>query len=337
MADHYFPLVITIWREDTKLLSFAARGFWLELLLTMHQSPEYGRLIVGDVRISADDVTGIARLLRSNWNQSKSLLSELSSRGLFSVADDGTMYCRRMVRYEEKRQRLRDIGSLGGNPALKKASVPSESPPPRNGVAAASANGSAPTSPAKPKRKPRTPKDTKPLDVTQQPTLLTTTEPSVNVSGTVQEAVAIDPQIDTEAPLDDDAIALPPSQFDVVPIGMTTFMKWFVAEGVGAGVIDEHHAMMPIEYARDRNGITFATNLLSKYGEARCKEKSLALFAEVKTSKNGHRNPRLKWLWDRWEHLGSVGKVKPPINAFETAMRNYEERERMNKLAEGSA
>lgn len=107
------------WRADgrLKLCSLAACGLWVELLALMHDEGEpYGHLRIGGAAIT--DPEEVAAAVGRPVREVKPALAELIARGVPSVADDGCLYSRRMVRDEEVRQRRAAGGFLGGNPAL---------------------------------------------------------------------------------------------------------------------------------------------------------------------------------------------------------------------------
>lgn len=99
-------------------VSLAARGLWMDLLCLMHRSPRPGFLLHpnGD-RLSAEDV---ARLAVAAPVEVESCLRELGAASVFGVAEDGTLFSRRMVRDERKRELCSDAGRRGGgSPSLR--------------------------------------------------------------------------------------------------------------------------------------------------------------------------------------------------------------------------
>lgn len=122
-ADPYLPLYTRDWRSDPRLRasSFAARGLWLEMMLLMHEAASKGYLMVGERRLTESDLAIIATQCGALGGAAevKKLLTELRENGVYSVAEDGTIFSRRMVRDVEKRERDRQNGRKGGNPGLK--------------------------------------------------------------------------------------------------------------------------------------------------------------------------------------------------------------------------
>lgn len=107
------------WLKDPSLRAcgLAARGLWIDMLCFMHQSPDLGHL-----RSPAGKPLTIEQLSRMTGSQPSevsALVAELESLGVCSRTEDGAIYCRRMVRDEEKRRLSVEAGKKGGNPALK--------------------------------------------------------------------------------------------------------------------------------------------------------------------------------------------------------------------------
>lgn len=107
------------WRSDPGLrtCSLEERGFWIELLCIMHDSPRRGVLLLPNGEpLQPDD---IARLIGVHRKTSDRLIAELLRRGVASQEEsNGAIFSRRMVRDEHISQVRRDSGSLGGNPNL---------------------------------------------------------------------------------------------------------------------------------------------------------------------------------------------------------------------------
>jgi hypothetical protein len=114
-----FPFYPGDWLRDTGLqvCSIAARGLWIELLCIMHDGNPYGHLAVNGnpipARVIASRISGV------NDEEYAKLLNELQLNGVCSVTDEGTVYSRRLVRDQERRELAKEYGSRGGNPALK--------------------------------------------------------------------------------------------------------------------------------------------------------------------------------------------------------------------------
>ena len=106
------------WMKDPTLrsVSLAARGLWIDMLCLMHESPDRGYLRNA---LRAPIVEAhLARIEGVNLNHLRKYLVELESVGVFSRAEDGAIFSRRMVRDTKLLETRRQCGSLGGNPNL---------------------------------------------------------------------------------------------------------------------------------------------------------------------------------------------------------------------------
>lgn len=101
------------WENDPelRLCSLAAQGLWMRLLCLAAKSNPTGFVAVAGRPCSSTD---IARLSGVSEQEVESLLGELSRNGVFSRDAQGRIYCRRMVRDNRKRQKLRQNGAKGG-------------------------------------------------------------------------------------------------------------------------------------------------------------------------------------------------------------------------------
>ncbi len=106
------------WLNDIKLqsCSLAAQGLLMNLMCLMHQSEEYGYLLLNGSLPPMKDVT---RLLRLHYKTYQAGLKELLSRGVLKADKRGVIFCDRMVKDEHIREVRREAGKLGGNPLLK--------------------------------------------------------------------------------------------------------------------------------------------------------------------------------------------------------------------------
>jgi hypothetical protein len=138
------------WALDpaVRLCSMAARGMWMEMLAIAAAATPYGHVQVGDKPCSPDDLaqlTGQRKQDVSRW------VRELETNGVFSRTEDGTIFCRRMVRETEQRQNKRKKAKvvrpasngkqpdLLDNPALKpEKQAESDTPPDSIGSVATS-------------------------------------------------------------------------------------------------------------------------------------------------------------------------------------------------------
>lgn len=104
------------WRGDPRVraCSFAARGLWIEMMALMHEADPYGHLMIADRRITEKDAVDLAVHAGGKTAETRRLLAELKEKGVYSVADDGTIFSRRMVRDEERRAANYTNGLKGG-------------------------------------------------------------------------------------------------------------------------------------------------------------------------------------------------------------------------------
>lgn len=92
-----------------------ARGLWAEMLCLMHEGNPYGYLAVNGKPMDADK---IARLVGISEKEYRRLLEELVDAGVPSIAENGAVFSRRMVRDEHIRNVRAEAGKKGGNPNL---------------------------------------------------------------------------------------------------------------------------------------------------------------------------------------------------------------------------
>lgn len=81
----------------------------------MHEGEPYGYLTVGGVAPSDGQ---LARMIGEPVETLVPLITELEQNRVFSRTAEGIIFCRRMVRDEQKRQAHAEAGRLGGNPNL---------------------------------------------------------------------------------------------------------------------------------------------------------------------------------------------------------------------------
>jgi hypothetical protein len=105
------------WRADPalRMCSLAARGLWMEMLSIMHEADPRGSLLINGNTISTKQ---LASLCGATLRETVALLHELEVAGVFSLAEDGTIFSRRMKRDDEKAARDKTNGKAGGNPIL---------------------------------------------------------------------------------------------------------------------------------------------------------------------------------------------------------------------------
>jgi hypothetical protein len=114
----WFKFYPVDWRAEPSLrmVSLEARGFWIECLCIMHEADPYGHLLVRGVPVETPQ---LAAIVGAPEQVVRSCLHELEEAGVLSRNRDGVVVCRRMVRDGKKRERDKNNGKKGGNPALK--------------------------------------------------------------------------------------------------------------------------------------------------------------------------------------------------------------------------
>lgn len=106
------------WEGDVALrvVSLAAQGLWMRLLCAMHRSDPYGHLTMNGRPMSVRQVASLASI---SEREAGKLLKELENSGVFSRADDGVIFSRRLIRDRAVSEAGRENGKAGGNPTLK--------------------------------------------------------------------------------------------------------------------------------------------------------------------------------------------------------------------------
>lgn len=105
------------WRSEPtlKMVSRAARSFWIDCLCLIHEAGT-GRLEVGGRPASDRD---LAAIFGDNPRTVRKLLSEIEEAGVCSRDEDGFVISRRVIRDLLKAEKDANNGRMGGNPALK--------------------------------------------------------------------------------------------------------------------------------------------------------------------------------------------------------------------------
>ena len=106
------------WRGDQALraVSMAARGFWLECLCIMHEANPRGHLLLNGEHLEGD---ALARMTGASMDEVSAWMAELRKAGVLSVARNGIVFSRRMVKD--------DVASKKGRKEVEKRwSQPSE-------------------------------------------------------------------------------------------------------------------------------------------------------------------------------------------------------------------
>ena len=123
------------WRDHQgdaalRACSLAARGYWMELLCIAHEAERMGYVL-----LNGNIPTGrqLAAIAGCTEREAKKYETELESSGVFSRTEDGTIFCRRMVRDASASEAGKAWGSTGGNPGLKPKTNGIASPSPLTG------------------------------------------------------------------------------------------------------------------------------------------------------------------------------------------------------------
>ena len=113
-AFQFYP---SDWLSDIKLqsCSLSAQGLLINIMCLMHQSDEYGKLLING-RIPL--VKEVSKLLRLHHKTYQARLIELFLSGALYKDENGAITCKRMVKDEYIRELRRKSGKLGGNPLL---------------------------------------------------------------------------------------------------------------------------------------------------------------------------------------------------------------------------
>lgn len=117
------------WENDPalKLCSLSAQGLWMRMLCICAKADPKGYLLVAGHPLPPPD---LATLVGKSEAEVEMLLSELASKGVYSLDRKSRIYSRRMVRDVQKARTARQNGKMGGNPSLWNArgNQPSDNP-----------------------------------------------------------------------------------------------------------------------------------------------------------------------------------------------------------------
>jgi hypothetical protein len=163
-GHHWSKFCWRDWQNDLALraCSLEAQGYWMRCLCVMHEGAPVGHLTVNGKPMTPRQMAVNAGI---SEKKSEKLLQELEEAGVFSRSENGTIFCRRMVRdaqasdigreHVEKRWR-KERGDpnrppnrdANGGANTKSQSTELEKEPPRNppasGGVARRADGSKP-------------------------------------------------------------------------------------------------------------------------------------------------------------------------------------------------
>jgi hypothetical protein len=89
------------WQADAalRMCSLAAQGLWMRYLCMAHAADPIGHVLVNGQRPGARQLAAVFGITEKELTKHT---AELEANGVFSRRDDGTIYCRRMVRDEER-------------------------------------------------------------------------------------------------------------------------------------------------------------------------------------------------------------------------------------------
>lgn len=108
----YLPFFPGDWlRDDVSACSLAAQGLWLRMMITAHDSANYGFLEVNGAPMPN---AMIARKCGCSLQEFEELLAELESAGVPSRSGHGSIYSRRMVRDGAQRKQTSKKRSEAG-------------------------------------------------------------------------------------------------------------------------------------------------------------------------------------------------------------------------------
>lgn len=119
--------------REVRLLSAAARGVWIDLLCLMWNAPRRGYLEAKEgVPMPMEDVS---ILIGVDKKTLIAAIAEMEQRNTYSVDSNGVLFCRRMVRDEERRAAQSEVnrqnarfGKLGGRPRKNSGEGSQENP-----------------------------------------------------------------------------------------------------------------------------------------------------------------------------------------------------------------
>jgi len=122
----YMKFYVRDWISDPQLrmVTMAARGFWMECLCLMHMAKRRGYMETASGKPINDE--HLARLSGTFKGELDLLKEELLDHGIPSVEEaTGIWYCRRMVKESQKSEKCSEAGKRGGgNPLLREDQNP---------------------------------------------------------------------------------------------------------------------------------------------------------------------------------------------------------------------
>ncbi|MFW5735529.1 MAG: hypothetical protein ACOCWR_10760, partial [Oceanidesulfovibrio sp.] len=121
----FFQFYPSDWLGDVKLqaCSIGAQGLLINMMCLMHQSVEYGVLLISG---HIPDTKTIAKLCHVTPRKFEKLFQELTQNEVLRIREDGAIFCKRMIKDQEVREQKSKAGGKGGNPVLVKQRVKQE-------------------------------------------------------------------------------------------------------------------------------------------------------------------------------------------------------------------
>jgi hypothetical protein len=122
------------WLKEPSLrrCSHAAKGVYIDILCLMFECDERGVLSTAGRAWGDQEV---ARAIGGQYDVTLACIQELADLGVVSRSTTGALYCRRMVRDENKRKLCSDAGKRGGgNPQFSKGHCKGDNKGPPNGA-----------------------------------------------------------------------------------------------------------------------------------------------------------------------------------------------------------
>jgi len=247
MNQPYFRFFHQQYLGDTKLAgcSPAAQGVWLRLIAFMYQSR--GALVIAGERLGVAQIETIARWFwRPDIEALRAEIEELIAREQIEVADDGTLWSRRVASETIAAERSAANGRKGGRPNLKLPGIEE--------------NNLGVNSSRAPQEKEKEKEKEYKLERDARARAKNFESPS--------EPTASPPDDLTQSPV-------PPLDPTRSPVPAIAFARWFVEAGSAIGAIRCVDQNLQIR----RESLEVAATLLTAHGRDECEARAHRLFA----------------------------------------------------------